>query len=304
MKKFYSLLLLSLVLTGCSTYKTSNNDILFSRPNIDQQPLIPVGELPLENDQYTFLGWVEAYVQKPAVWKPNATEEQAKFILSYAAQEQDADAVIHISYREKFNYLGLRRLIIRGQAIKLAPEFAAKLNEQATQTEVLKDKESLIEPTNETVQAAVSEIAIEPDAVIEKPVELSEEALPVVQDNIDTSAIDEILAQQPPENPAPFTGDPVTVTSAAVIIRKKTEEVEEVADACFMFDANESLDEQINETQLMINNAHFLAGRLKKHKDKEALDAVGRLIILLQKQQAFLEASKPATELIEETLED
>lgn len=88
------------VITGCSTYRT-NSEISFASTKVSEmKPAIHVGEITEGPELLTFLGSVEAEVRRPGFIDPSPTKEQADIVLGYLGKKLDADAVIHVQYRE------------------------------------------------------------------------------------------------------------------------------------------------------------------------------------------------------------
>lgn len=111
-----------LLLSACSTY-TTNTELNFESTQIRSRPAITIGDIEQTPNQLTYLGWVDAVVRSPGPFHSPPNREQVDLVLSHLGQQLDADAIIHVNYRERSAPFGLARSYeARGQAVRILSE--------------------------------------------------------------------------------------------------------------------------------------------------------------------------------------
>lgn len=282
MKKTCLLLLAALSIAGCSHYTTNSKDIRFESVNLHIRPAIPVGGDEHPNEKFSYLGWVDAYVQKPSSLQPDPTEAQVNYVLAHLAKERGADAVVHVTYKNSIGITGLTRLEARGQAIRLdKPE--AKAGTQFTPLRV-----TTVTPLSE--QKSLGEKLNELSAPLPPIVPTEANPAPVAADSpIEVLHHDEqpIIADERPvfnhlDQPAKKKERPAPIGSAS--IAKVTPEAEYFS---YTASRRDKMAEQRERVDLMLNNARFLENKAKESGDRDALNASLRLIQMLESQKRF-----------------
>jgi hypothetical protein len=116
-RRYIPLLIVCLfaLLSGCSTYK-SNSSITFESANerLDK-PVIYVGELTEEANEFSYVGWIDAKVSKANVFSDKPTKAMADRVLAYLAKQRGAHAVTYVTY--KYGIFGA--IEARGQAVRV-----------------------------------------------------------------------------------------------------------------------------------------------------------------------------------------
>ena len=309
MKKSLLLLLASVLLASCSTYKTSDSDLTFSSIELNAEPVIPVGDdIDTQGKNIMFLGWIDVFVKKPNILEPDATEEQVNYVLAHTAAKRGANAVIHVSYKAGLNLTGQRKLFGRGQAVYLTPP----LDQQPSVVEIT--------PSDEVSEQAPAQLAT-PIQEAEKPVveqaqpeivAAEEESAPLIIATEDKQS-EEVSAISEPEQTFEQTPEQIEAPQpqkvSAVLINqatpqqdtKKSDEssgviIKAKQDAPIASDVPlpvqiqsiQGLSDEQNRLQLMLNSARFLEQKARKHKDKDMHRTTLNLIQLLESHQRFL----------------
>lgn len=166
-------LLVTSICSACSTYKT-NTDLTFDSVWLSGQvPAVYVGEIENTADQLTFLGWVDAQVNRPSIMHEEPTKEQADIVLAYQAKQLGADAVTHVTYKRGV----LTEMIARGQAVIInsgnRPQPPSLLPEEAT---AATDEPAAIAPVTdaprpepEKVLSPAAVVVAEPPVIAQNP---------------------------------------------------------------------------------------------------------------------------------------
>ncbi len=107
-----------LLLSACSTYH-SNSEFEFDSVHLSgQKPALPIVK-KLPADQITYLGWVEAEVYSPSLFHEAPSQEQVNIVIADKAQRLQADAIMHVEYKDGFTMSAKARLVARGQAVRI-----------------------------------------------------------------------------------------------------------------------------------------------------------------------------------------
>lgn len=273
MKKHVSVgLLCILLLSSCSTYKTSSNDISFTGTKFHEQPVLPLENQGLDNQDIRFLGWIEAYVLSPSVFKSAPTQQQVNYVLAHQAKQQGADAVLHVSYKESFSATGKSRITAKGQAIQI---------KSASEKAWVQEEPALVEQQNDAV-LVMSELdeQVEPEAVIKNESEVfAEQELAV----INVISPSQLMVKQQAVKPIP-----TDTTVSALVIKEEKAEAKNTSGVQLISHLNQFYDDEMNRMQLMHNNAQNLKQHAQKYNDKAMLNAAERLLEQLELQmQAF-----------------
>lgn len=258
MKKTLALMLASSLLAGCSFY-TTNSDLRFENTRLDRKLPIPVGEPTEPADQLTFLGWVDAYVQKPNVMAADPTRLQVDHVLAHLAKQRGADAVIHVSYKEAVGMNTLKRLEARGQAVRFNSRHA----------------------NNKTTPESFTSVAVTTALPPSDKLRLTEQ--------LNTQPVDMQSAYQTPAEQAPAT--PVAKPLPAAVTTADTATRKQLTDSNYT-GQRDALTEQRDRLQLMLNNARFLQKKAEEHNDKDMQNSAMRLIQLLESQQRYFDSQE------------
>lgn len=296
-------LLCIFLLASCSTYKTSSKDIIFKGTEFHEKPVIPVGDIKVDSQDMRFLGWIEAFVSGPSMFKPSPTEQQANYVLAHQAKQQGADAVLHLSYKKSFSVTGQSKIVVKGQAIQFKdereqivqpePEAVAKQidEEQSEQPAiaVIATEASEAQQTDEietdlAAEATIvaepfspiaTEDTIEPEAFTEEFIQVSVKAEPVSSSQL-------VLKREA------TTPTSTTTAPSALVLKQEKPEPKNISGVQLITHLNQFYDDEMNRMQLMHNNAKILQRYAQKYNDKAMLNAADRLLDQLEQQmQAF-----------------
>lgn len=289
MKQHLLIGLLSLcVLSACSTYKTSSKDIRFNGTQFHEKPVIPVGNIDVDNENIGFMGWIEAFVTSPNLFKPAPTEQQANYVLAHEAKKQGADALLHVNYKKSITPTGQSRIVAKGQAIKL------RLKEDSNETSDIEEDVGVFEMVGEDSPGNDAFIATQViDVKTQESHEPNMQALSAVGQEPDTG-IDDSIEAQSSQLMISAAGNNAPASSSALILRPQAKKVENTSGVQLIQHLNSFYDDELNRIQVMMNNALFLRQQAKKYHDKTALQAAERLIEQLQLQQQAFSIFKPA----------
>lgn len=252
MKKTLVLLLSASVLAGCSFYTTNVNDIRFESTRMDQRLEIPVGDVEVSADQLTYLGWVDAYVQKPSALEPDPTQEQVNFVLAHIGKQRGADAVIHVTYKEGISLSGRTRLEGRGQAIRI---------------DSLHTENAVTPPAFNSI----SNNTVAPPASRQR---LTDQLSARTAEPAATSATVPAATPSASRSNTPPPATSVVITTPDDNTQYRTSR-------------RDKMSEQRERTELMLNNARFLEQKAQEHHDRDMHNATLRLIQQLESQRRF-----------------
>lgn len=298
MNKSAVCLLAALLLAGCSHYTTTSKDIRFESTHLHIRTAIPVGDVEYGADEISYLGWVDAFVQKPSALQPDPTKDQVNYVLAHLAKERGADAVIHVTYKESIGVTGLTRLEARGQAIRIDklhaedPAKPAEFTSVRTQTlSAASDQKTLREQlADHTAQSINTSSRTEPVAPIAAPVATEDSVAyvgpdvpmfiekaptPIRTETDDLPVFNHLEEKKKQERPAPI---------GAQAPAKVTPESESFS---YTASRRDRMTEQRERTDLMLTNARFLEKKALEHSDKDAMNAALRLIQMLEAQRRF-----------------
>lgn len=314
MKKHLLIGLLSLcVLSACSTYKTSSKEIRFSGTQFHEKPVIPVGNMEVENEQIRFLGWIEAYVTSPSFLKPAPTEQQANYVLAHEAKKQGADALLHVDYKKSITATGQSRISARGQAIeirtKALPEQPepSQLEQEQSFTAVLAVEADVPTQFDAGVAEETGKLAAEPlqteqfasgQLVTSSAQQENRSQIQVATvaepDTGIAEAVEASSSQLIVNTSAQSKKSNVSGASSALILKTEPVAPENTSGVQLIQHLNFFYDDELNRIQLMMNNASFLLEKAKRSKDREAMLAAERLLEQLRLQQQAFSIFKPA----------
>lgn len=239
---------------GCSTYKTNTKLTFTSTVLNNQKPVIHVGEITETPDQLTFLGSVVATVRRPSMFDADPTKEQADIVLGFQGKKMDADAVIHVTYKQS---LTGGRIDATGQAVKINGPHSYNLQKNS-------------------VQKALEKFGITPD-------ELTPQAAPPsVVPSLTAQSIVPSLAPPPP---GPVITGPQSVTDEKVYAlaraladaEAKAQAQVETARANEEFRQLEA-EADINAINIMMSSAKTLQDYASKYHDETMNNIISRLI--------------------------
>lgn len=259
-------------LAACSTYKTSSNDISFTGTKFYEQPVLPLGDQGLDNQEMRFLGWIESYVLSPSVFKAAPTKQQVNYVLAHQAKQQGADAVLHISYKESFSVTGKTRLTAKGQAIKI------RANEDSQSKLAAEDKQ---QPTHLPSSVAIdtTPIPLEQQADSNEDVNAAFEENTVTSSDLILERQAEVVKAEPPRS--------------ALVLKEEKAEAKNRSGMQLIIHLNQFYDDEMNRMQLMHNNAAYLKQQAQKYNDKAMLNAAERLLEQLEQQQQAFQGFAP-----------
>lgn len=113
------LLMATVFLTGCSTYRVTSNIPAADSVSPMRGPVMLVqGELP-ERD-YRELGPIEVTVRKGSPFMNAPTQQQADVALIQKARDMGAEAVIRINYQSGFDILSWGHIKASGVGVQFA----------------------------------------------------------------------------------------------------------------------------------------------------------------------------------------
>lgn len=282
---------ISVFISSCSIYKTSSQDIVFTGTEFHEKPVLPMGDMAIDNQNKRFMGWIEAYVTSPAWFKKAPTEQQVNYVLAHQAKQQGADAVMHLSYKKTITATGKSRIIAKGQAIQLLQD-KTQHDESFTESfvdEELEQKESVAVLTVDTSTQQQEQMTSEPIAASvehraeDKPVNdlVDEQAL--TDEAVNTVQSSQLLVKQA----AHYQADKAEPTSA-LLLKPEPKEAKDTSGVQLLSYLNQYYQDELNRIQLMQNNALYLKQQALQHKNKAMLNAAERLIEQLDLQkQAF-----------------
>lgn len=283
------------LLTGCTTYKTSTKTTFDSIQLNGKTPIIHVGDIHETPDQISLLGWVDASVTQSHWFADKPTEEQVNIILAEKGAALGADAIIYVSYNTQLSPATLFRLEGRGQAVKLKTARTPLAINATTPTTVTQPETNItaIETTGALPAANTSTTTATNTAT-----NIATTIQNIDGENVPTTleAISAIKIHNDKLDTTPISlKDEVAKRNSAIQLQQANANTQSNTSCTATINDINDYQTMVDSINYMIMNTEFLIKKSRGIKNGDMESASSRLLLLLQQQLDQVKKLKPTT---------